>query len=430
MGGYRQQKIYKLRTTVPKELETILDAETFTKARLYALDKASFGSIEGWFSQILSTCILWFMGYKIFWNYASGSVEYFGFTAKESEISISIIFSFYLSVFSTITGLPFSVYKEFVLEQKHGFNKQTPSFYAKDQIKKFVIGQLIQSPILVGVIKIIYWGGDYFFIYLWLFVVLITLFLMTVYPDLIAPLFDKYTPMPDGQLKTEIEKLAASIDFPLYKLFVVEGSKRSSHSNAYFYGFYKFKRIVLFDTLLEEEERKMITTEMESKSDNSAEDGKNKIKKGCNNKEIVAVLGHELGHWKLNHVMKNIIIGQVQILLMFTLFGYLSKSEPLYEAFGFMDSKPVLVGLMLVLQYITAPYSAVIGFLMSVISRHFEFQADEFAASLGKARDLHGALVKLNNDNLGFPIYDWLYSAWHNSHPPVLERINALKKYQ
>jgi len=428
--GYRQQKIYKSRTTVPKELETILDAETFTKARLYALDKAFFGSIEGWFSQILSTCIIWFMGYKIFWNYATGSVEYFGYAAKESEICVSIIFSFYLSVFSTVTGLPFSVYREFVLEQKHGFNKQTPGFYAKDQIKKFVIGQLIQSPILAGVIKIVYWGGDYFFIYLWLFAVLMTLFLMTVYPDLIAPLFDKYTPMPDGQLRTDIEELAASVNFPLYKLFVVEGSKRSSHSNAYFYGFYKFKRIVLFDTLLEEEERKKIMTENETKSDHSEEDEKNKIKTGCNNKEIVAVLGHELGHWKLNHVMKNIIIGQVQILLMFTLFGYLSKSEPLYEAFGFTDSKPVLIGLMIVLQYITAPYSAVIGFLMSVLSRHFEFQADEFAANLGKARDLHGALVKLNNDNLSFPIYDWLYSAWHHSHPPVLERINALKKYQ
>ena len=342
--------------------------------------------------------------------------------------------------------MPFSVYREFVLEQKHGFNKQTPGFYAKDQIKKFVIGQLIQSPILAGVIKIVYWGGDYFFIYLWLFAVLMTLFLMTVYPDLIAPLFDKYTPMPDGQLRyvlftqsdfvikiknlfrTDIEELAASVNFPLYKLFVVEGSKRSSHSNAYFYGFYKFKRIVLFDTLLEEEERKKIMTETETKSDNSEEEEKNKIKTGCNNKEIVAVLGHELGHWKLNHVMKNIIIGQVsnkfpklksnliefiskvQILLMFTLFGYLSKSEPLYEAFGFTDSKPVLIGLMIVLQYITAPYSAVIGFLMSVLSRHFEFQADEFAANLGKARDLHGALVKLNNDNLSFPIYDWLYS--------------------
>ena len=101
----------------------------------------------------------------------------------------------------TILGLPFSVYREFVLEQKHGFNKQTPSFYVKDQIKKFVIGQMIQAPILAGVIKIVYWGGDYFFIYLWMFAVVITLFLMTVYPDFIAPLFDKYTPMPEGDLR-------------------------------------------------------------------------------------------------------------------------------------------------------------------------------------------------------------------------------------
>ena len=135
--------------------------------------------------------------------------------------------------------------------------------------------------------------------------------MMTVYPDLIAPLFDKYTPLPEGQLRTDIEDLAASVDFPLYKLFVVEGSKRSSHSNAYFYGFFKFKRIVLFDTLLEEEERKKIMTEDEKKSEDTEDDQDNKIKTGCNNKEIVAVLGHELGHWKLNHVMKNIIIGQV-----------------------------------------------------------------------------------------------------------------------
>merc|ERR1719189_2823217 len=241
--------------------------------------------------------------------------------------------------------------------------------------------------------------------------------------------------MPEGDLRTAIEDLAASVEFPLYKLFVVEGSKRSSHSNAYFYGFYKFKRIVLFDTLLEEEERKKLMTEDDKKpeEDNSVGengDDKKKTKTGCNNQEIVAVLGHELGHWKMNHVMKNIIIGQVQIFLMFALFAYLSKSRPLYEAFGFTDSQPVLIGLMVVLSYITAPYSAVIGFLMSVLSRHFEFQADEFAAKLGKARNLQSALVKLNNDNLSFPIYDWLYSAWHHSHPPVLERIEALKKYQ
>merc|ERR1712045_980920 len=148
---------------------------------------------------------------------------------------------------------------------------------------------------------------------------------------------------------------------------------------------------------------------------------------GCNDSEIVAVLGHELGHWKMNHVLKNIVIGQVQIFLMFALFAYLSKSKPLYLAFGFEDSQPVLIGLMIVLQYITAPYSAVIGFLMSVLSRHFEFQADEFAAKMGKAKDLQSALVKLNNDNLSFPIYDWLFSAWHHSHPPILERLSVLK---
>ena len=120
-------------------------------------------------------------------------------------------------------------------------------------------------PLVAAIIKIVYWGGDFFFLYLWAFVVGFTLFMMILYPEFIAPLFDKYTPLPEGELRTEIEKLAASIDFPLYKLFVVEGSKRSSHSNAYFYGFFKFKRIVLFDTLLEENERNKLKTEEELK---------------------------------------------------------------------------------------------------------------------------------------------------------------------
>merc|ERR1719295_1909135 len=116
--------------------------------------------------------------------------------------------------FSTIINLPFSIYKTFVVEERHGFNKQTPSFYVKDQIKKFVVGQAIQTPILAAVIKIVYWGGDYFFVYLWVFAMLLVLFLMTIYPDLIAPLFDKYVPMPEGDLKTDIEALAASVGFP------------------------------------------------------------------------------------------------------------------------------------------------------------------------------------------------------------------------
>lgn len=431
--GSRQRKVYKNSTTVPPELDGILDNETFTKARLYALEKSQFGAVQGIFSQLLSSAIIWFTGYKIFWQWGVDTLDSFGMGGPDTEIATSLVFTFYMSVFSTITSLPFTVYSTFVVEERHGFNKQTPGFFAVDQLKKFVVGQVIQTPILAGVIKIVLWGGDYFFLYLWMFAVGITLFLMTIYPDFIAPLFDKYTPMPEGKLKSEIESLAESISFPLYKLYVVEGSKRSSHSNAYFYGFFKFKRIVLFDTLLEESERMKLKTEEEKKKETEEEEEKEvkeeKKKIGCNTPEIVAVLGHELGHWKLNHVLKNIIIGQVQIFLMFALFAYLSKASPLYQAFGFYDSKPALIGLMIVLQYITAPYSALIGFLMSVLSRHFEFQADEFAAKLGKAADLKKALVKLNNDNLSFPIYDWLFSAWHHSHPPLLERIEALKKF-
>jgi len=429
--GHRQKKIYKTKTEVPAELESILDKETFTKARLYALDKANFGAVQGWFSQILSTVILWWQGYLFFWDLGGATLKELGYSPADSEILQSLLFTFYMSIFSTITNLPFSVYSTFVLEEKHGFNKQTAAFYVKDQIKKFMIGQVIQAPILAAIIKIVYWGGDHFYIYLWVFAVVMVLFLMTIYPDFIAPLFDKYTPMPDGEIKTRIEELAASVEFPLYKLYVVEGSKRSSHSNAYFYGFYKFKRIVLFDTLLEEEERLKLKTEEDLKKEEEEkkeETENDKKKTGCNADEIIAVLGHELGHWKLNHVLKNLIIGQVQIFLMFALFAYLSKSKPLYVAFGFENETPVLIGLMIVLQFITAPYSAVINFAMTVLSRRYEFQADAFAAALGKADDLQTALIKLNNDNLSFPIYDSLYSAWNHSHPPILERLDALKK--
>ena len=147
------------------------------------------------------------------------------------------------------------------------------------------------------------------------------------------------------------------------------------------------------------------------------EDEKEKEKKkkmGCSRDEILAVLGHELGHWKLNHVFKNLVISEVHIFFMFALFGYLYHLQPLYTAFGFPNEQPVLIGLMIILQFITAPYNAVLNFAMTALSRRFEFQADEFGKSLGRAEKLCAALIKLNNDNLSYPIYDWLYSAWHH----------------
>ncbi|GBN85530.1 CAAX prenyl protease 1 [Araneus ventricosus] len=248
--------------------------------------------------------------------------------------------------------------------------------------------------------------------------------LSTVYADFIAPLFDKFTPLPEGTLRARIEELAQSINFPLKKLYVVEGSKRSAHSNAYFYGFFKNKRIVLFDTLMED------YTPLNKEEDKSEEnkDEKPKQKTGCNNDEILAVLAHELGHWKLNHVLKNLTIAQVNLFLCFAVFALLYKNSTLYAAFGFHDQQPVIVGLVVIFQYVFSPYNEVLSFLMTALSRRFEFQADAFAKVLNKAADLRGALIKLNRDNLGFPVYDWLYSTWHHSHPPLLERIHALGK--
>ncbi len=425
--GSRQRKIYRTRKEVPAELKGITDAETFEKSRLYALDKSSFGAVESAFSQCLSTLIMWCLGFKVVWDLAG--------QATEDETYRSMLFVFYFNVFNLVIGLPFSIYKTFVLEEKHGFNKQTVPFYVKDQIKKFVVMQIIILPLVAAIIKIIHWGGEYFFVYLWFFVLVFTIFMMVVYPEFIAPLFDKYTPLPDGDLRTKIEELASSIHFPLYKLFVVEGSKRSSHSNAYFYGFFKFKRIVLFDTLLEESERQKLKTDEEKEADakkveEMSDEEKKKLeeekKKGCSTPEILAVLAHELGHWSLSHVLKNILISEVHIFLMFALFGYLYQLQVLYTAFGFPDERPVLIGLMIILQFVTAPYNAVLDFMMICLTRRFEFQADAFAVEMDKAEELKTALAKLNNDNLSFPIFDWLYSAWNHSHPPLLERLAAI----
>lgn len=152
-------------------------------------------------------------------------------------------------------------------------------------------------PLMSGVIWIVKNGGDYFFFYLWAFSVLVTLFMMIIYPEVIAPLFDKYTPLPEGDLKQKIEALAASLNFPLYKLYLVEGSKRSSHSNAYMYGFYKHKRIVLFDTLVKEYYKP------------DKDDAKKDI--GCETDEVLGVLAHELAHWKFNHTLKGFLLSQV-----------------------------------------------------------------------------------------------------------------------
>ncbi|XP_032287874.1 CAAX prenyl protease 1 homolog isoform X3 [Phoca vitulina] len=359
-----------------------------------------------------------------------------GIPSLLSLITQSLVFLLLATLFSALTGLPWSLYNTFVIEEKHGFNQQTLGFFMKDAVKKFIVTQCILLPVSSLLLYIIKIGGDYFFIYAWLFTLVVSLVLVTIYADYIAPLFDKFTPLPEGKLKQEIEVMAKSIDFPLTKVYVVEGSKRSSHSNAYFYGFFKNKRIVLFDTLLEEYSvlNKDILEEpgMEPRKDGEgdSEEIKAKVKnkkQGCKNEEVLAVLGHELGHWKLGHTVKNIIISQMNSFLCFFLFAVLIGRKELFAAFGFYTSQPTLIGLLIIFQFIFSPYNEVLSFCLTVLSRRFEFQADAFAKKLGKAKDLYSALIKLNKDNLGFPVSDWLFSMWHYSHPPLLERLQALE---
>ncbi|XP_044891538.1 CAAX prenyl protease 1 homolog isoform X2 [Felis catus] len=392
----RQRRIYKTTTHVPLELGQIMDSETFEKSRLYQLDKSTFSFWSGLYSEIEGTLILLFGGIPYLWRLSGRFCGYAGF----------------------------------------GPEYETLGFFMKDAVKKFIVTQCILLPVSSLLLYIIKIGGDYFFIYAWLFTLVVSLVLVTIYADYIAPLFDKFTPLPEGKLKQEIEVMAKSIDFPLTKVYVVEGSKRSSHSNAYFYGFFKNKRIVLFDTLLEEYSvlNKAILEEsgVEARKDGEGDSEeikanvKNK-KQGCKNEEVLAVLGHELGHWKLGHTVKNIIISQMNSFLCFFLFAVLIGRKELFSAFGFYNSQPTLIGLLIIFQFIFSPYNEVLSFCLTVLSRRFEFQADAFAKKLGKAKDLYSALIKLNKDNLGFPVSDWLFSMWHYSHPPLLERLQALE---
>lgn len=273
------------------------------KSRNYNLDKTRYGFIYGSWSQVVSTSVIYFNVIPWLWDLAGRVAS--TFVTSPGEIVQTLTFVLIGSLLTEVINLPWSIYSNFVIEERHGFNKYTPQFYAADKVKKFFVSQLIMAPIIAATIYIIRAGGPYFFFYLWVFVFFVVIALMTIYPDFIAPLFDTFTPLPEGELRTKIEDLASSIEFPLKKLYVVEGSKRSSHSNAYFYGFYKNKRIVLFDTLIQGYKK-------EGQENNKTSPDKDL---GCTTDEVVGVLAHELGHWKLNHVMKNLVITEVNLFL-------------------------------------------------------------------------------------------------------------------
>uniref|UniRef100_A0A915PJC4 CAAX prenyl protease n=1 Tax=Setaria digitata TaxID=48799 RepID=A0A915PJC4_9BILA len=429
----RQYRVHRDTVKRPDEASEIISEEEYRKARIYRLDKHRFSFVYAIYSQLELMAVLVFCIPHILWDKSGAINTRFGFT---SEIAQTVIFISMVSVIECLTSMPWQLYDTLVIEEKHGFNKQTLSFFLKDKVKKTAVSLFIMAPIVAAVVYIVERGGPYFFFYVWIFLSVVILLLMTVYPEFIAPLFDKYVLLPDSELKQKIEKLAETVNFPLKKLFVVHGSKRSAHSNAYMYGFWNNKRIVLYDTLFDEEMKVKLKESAcfppENEEENCSKDKDNgKIierKPGMKDSEILAVLGHELGHWALWHAVIHLVFTEINLLLLLAIFAKFYRATSLFHAFGFYDSKPTIIGFMIVFQYITAPYNELFSFLSTLISRRLEFSADRFSEKLGYGDELRGALIKLGKDNLLLPIDDPLYSMFNQSHPSILERITALKK--
>ncbi|KAK9826840.1 hypothetical protein WJX81_006463 [Elliptochloris bilobata] len=389
----RQLRAIKL-PLPPKELRGVSDTAEYKKTQAYQTDKWWFSLVQGVYGFLLSSGLLFFMYLPWLWHISTQVVSRLGLSG---EITVSVAFFLLDSLKDQLLGIPWSLWNTFIVEQRHGFNKQTPLLFITDQLKQAALSAVLIPPIVAGFTWILLNTGPGLPFALWAFIFAVQIIALTIYPVLIAPLFNKFDPLPPGALREKIEGLASSLKFPLTKLYVVDGSTRSAHSNAYMYGLYKNKRIVLFDTLIEQ----------------------------CSEGQVVAVLAHELGHWKLSHTVQNLVLTQAHLLLSFSLFAAVRTSPALFASFGFRSSRPAIIAFML-FQFISAPLEEVLAFLMNLVSRSFEFQADRFAASLGRAEELRGALLRLDAKNRSAQNVDHLFSLFHHSHPPLVERLAAL----
>ncbi len=298
---------------------------------------------------------------------------------------------------SSLLETPFSLYRTFVIEARFGFNKMTLALFLADAAKGLLLGAAIGLPLLFGILWLMARMGEYWWLYVWLAWMAFNLLVLFIYPSFIAPLFNKFTPMQDAAMKARIEALLHKCGFTVSGLFVMDGSKRSAHGNAYFTGFGKTKRIVFFDTLLER----------------------------LSGSEVEAVLAHELGHFKRHHVMKRIGATFAMSLGFLWLLGQLMQTDWFYQGLG-VDTPSTAVALLLFFMILPI-FSFLLHPLMSAYSRKHEFEADSYAAKQTAASDLVSALVKLYQDNAATLTPDPLYSKFYDSHPPALARIAHLQ---
>ncbi|RDB21780.1 CAAX prenyl protease 1 [Hypsizygus marmoreus] len=409
----RQYPLYS-KTEPPTVLASHFNPEVFKKSQSYGKDKAIFALVSGLLKQCLDSALLQFGFYAWSWGASGRLLSSLGY-GPEYEILQSIGFVFILFFLSSIPTLPLSIYGTFVLEEKHGFNKTTPSLFVIDLLKGWGLAFVLGSPFLAAFLYIFKWAGDRFVPWLMAFMISFQLIMVIVYPTVIQPMFNKLSPLAPGDLRNRIESLAKKLKFPLKYLYEIDGSKRSSHSNAYFFGLPWSKHIVIFDTLIQQ-----------SKSE-----------------EVEAVLAHELGHWYYLHPTKMMAVSQLHIFTILALFPAFLRAPPLLRSFDFpkdVAAQPPTIVAFLLFQMILTPLEAVVSIGMNAISRHFEYEADKFACELQdklQSEDMKDmgdrlgrALIALHVKNLSTVWVDWLYSAYHHSHPTLTERLRGLESFQ
>ncbi len=378
------------RGQVPEAFVDKISLESHQKAADYTIARNKFGLLELSFSTIL--LVIWTLGGGL--QYLDDQIRVFNLSPIFTGVAVIIG----LGVISGILDIPFSLYKTFVIEEKFGFNRQTIKMYFIDMIKQTIIMLIIGVPFLSFILWLMDDASPYWWLYVWGSWFGFSMLMMWLYPAVIAPIFNKFTPLDEPELKSKISNLLERCGFTSNGVYIMDGSKRSSHGNAYFTGFGNNKRIVFFDTLL-----------------NSLQ-----------HDEIEAVLAHELGHFKRNHIKKRIATMALMSLGGLALLAWLIDQSFIYEGLGV--TQPSYYMALILFMLVTPVISIFLNPLFSLMSRKHEFEADEFAAQNTDANNLITALVKLYEENSNTLTPDPLYSSFYDSHPPAPVRIAHLSR--
>ena len=385
----RQTKAILLnRNTVPEAFAEQITLEQHQKAADYSTAKLAVNKIELLYGAVL--LLAWTLGGGL------DLVDRFFRTYAHSEIVTGLAVIFGIMFISAIIDLPFTLYRTFKIEQRFGFNRMTAAQFIKDMLMQTALTLVLAVPLVAGILWLMQDASPLWWVYVWAVLLSFGLLISWIFPTFIAPLFNKFTPLENAELLERITALMTRCGFASNGIFIMDGSKRSSHGNAYFTGLGKNKRIVFFDTLLETLEPN----------------------------EVEAVLAHELGHFKHHHVRKGLILNAVITLVGLAILAWLIKQDAFYQALGVSNASTYMA--LILFSMVMPLFSIYLQPVMSFLSRKHEFEADDFAAEQSKPQTLIKALVKLYRDNANTLTPDHLYSAFHDSHPPAPVRVAHL----